>query len=92
MLLSATLPVVKDPRARRRLKAQLDSMTPFGDPFFCWKCNTHGRSIESIAVVRETVRGDRATVTLALRLADGRVVKDRERLVYTSNGWFIGGA
>jgi hypothetical protein len=65
-------------------------MRPFEDPYFCWKATTRAGTIASVAVVRETIKKGRATVTVALRLTNGDSVTDSKRLVLTARGWLIG--
>jgi hypothetical protein len=65
-------------------------MRQFEDPYFCWRATTRAGTIASVAVVRETIKKNRATVTVALRLTNGDSVTDSERLVLTPRGWLIG--
>ena len=75
---------------RKRLEALLSQLRRFEDRHFCWKATTHGRTMESLTVIRETVRGDSAIVTLDVTFADGRSCREKERLVRTPGGWRIG--
>jgi hypothetical protein len=63
----------------------------FLDPNFCWKMTTRGGSIASVEVLRQAIRGSQAQVTVAVRLKSGRVVKEKETLTRTRQGWLIGG-
>jgi hypothetical protein len=86
----ATLAAVHDQQRKAQVRRLLESTRTFEDPHYCWKLSTRGGAILSVAVSRETVRSDRATVTLTLRLRDGSVVTEREPLIRTRSGWRIG--
>jgi hypothetical protein len=79
-----------DARARAKLREAFMLMRPLFKANFCWKVVTRGRTLASVEVARELVRGDRATVHVTLRLKNGDVHTDTERLVRTSGGWLIG--
>jgi hypothetical protein len=79
-----------DGRAREKLREAFLLMRPLFQPNFCWKAMTCGRTLASVEVARELVRGNRATVHLTLRLKNGKVHTEKERLVRTSRGWLIG--
>ena len=81
---------LRDKERRAQIRRLLKSTRPFEDPHYCWKLSTRGRTLDSVAVARETVRGKTATVTLTLRLRNGGVVTEREPLIRTRSGWRIG--
>ena len=72
------------------LAAQLARLGPARDPHSCWRSITRRGSISSLEIIRQTIRGNRATVSLRLRLTSGEVVREVERLVRTNAGWLIG--
>jgi len=86
----ATLRAVQDQERRAQIRRLLESTKTFEDPHYCWKLSTRGGTLHSVAIARETVRGDTATVTLTLHLRNGSVVTEREPLVRTRSGWRIG--
>lgn len=86
----AQLAAVQDERRQAQLRGLLKTTRTFEDPHYCWKLSTRCGALQSVAVSRETVRGDRATVTLTLRLREGSVVTEREPLIRTRSGWRIG--
>jgi hypothetical protein len=79
-----------DVKLKTEIAATLLATRRFADPNFCWKAMTRNRSLESVTVTREVIRGDRATVHLALRLKNGESRTEHERLVRTRAGWLIG--
>jgi len=83
------LPTVANRGTRARLLSLYDSTHPFEDPHFLWKGSTQGGTVKQFDVLGETVRSRRAMVTLALRLADGRVRIERIRLAQTQGRWEI---
>jgi hypothetical protein len=64
-------------------------MVEFEDPHLLWKGSTQGGTITAIDVLQEVTRGARATVTVALRLADGRTRVERNKLRRTRDSWEI---
>jgi hypothetical protein len=60
------------------------------DPHFCWKVVTREGSIQSVEVVREQIRGQRAKVVVAVHLRDGSVVEEKETLLWNGDRWLIG--
>jgi hypothetical protein len=86
----AALRAVQDQQRRAQIRRLLESTKTFEDPHYCWKLSTRGGTLHSVAISRETVRGDTATVTLTLHLRNGSVVTEREPLVRTRSGWRIG--
>jgi hypothetical protein len=60
------------------------------DPNFCWKVTTRHGSIQSIEIVKQRIRDDRATVVVTLQLNDGSVVNEKETLVWNGERWLIG--
>ena len=86
----AKLAAVQDRQRRAQIHRLLESTETFEDPHFCWKLSTRGGTLHSVAVARETVRGDTATVTLTLHLRTGGVVTEREPLIRTRSGWRLG--
>jgi hypothetical protein len=87
--IAAALPGIQSPAMRAQLKTLSQTMAEFEDPHFLWKGSTQGGSITAIDVIREVTRGARATVTLALRLADGRTRVERNKLRRTRDSWEI---
>jgi hypothetical protein len=86
----AQLPTMHDRKQAAQIRRLLEATRTFEDPHYCWKLSTRGRGLRSVAVERETIRGDDATVTVTLRLRDGTVVTEREPLIRTRAGWRIG--
>ncbi len=87
--LAAILPQIKNQARRAKLRKVCETMREFEDPHFLWKGSTQGGTITGIEVLRETVRQANATVTIALRLSDGRVRIERNRLRRSGAGWAI---
>jgi hypothetical protein len=79
-----------DGPTRGNIQATLDKARRFAQPNFCWNAMTRNRSLVSVAITREVIKGDRATVHLTLRLTNGDVRTERERLVRTRGGWLLG--
>jgi hypothetical protein len=75
---------------RGSIAATLGGCRRFADPNFCWKAMTRNGSLASVVVAREIIRGDRATVHLTLRLKNGALRHEKERLVRTPSGWMFG--
>jgi hypothetical protein len=84
------LPTMHDREQAAQIRRLLEGTRTFEDPHYCWKLSTRGGALRSVAVARETIRGDNATVTVTLRLRDGTVVTEREPLIRTRSGWRIG--
>jgi hypothetical protein len=72
------------------IAATLDGCRRFVEPNFCWKAVTRNGSLASVVVVRENIKGNRATVHLSLRLKNGEIRSEKERLVRTPKGWLFG--
>ena len=87
--LAAILPKIKKPARRAKLRELCETMRQFEDPHFLWKGSTQGGTITGIDVLRETIRQASATVTIALRLSDGRVRIERNRLHRAGAAWAI---
>jgi hypothetical protein len=88
-LMLATARRSRNPKQQAELRAIVRSLRQFEDPHFCWKGSTQGGSIESIDVLKATVRKDRAFVKLALRLEGGYSRVERQRLIRGRHGWLI---
>ena len=86
----AKLPTMRDRKQAAKIRRLLEDTRTFEDPHYCWKLTTRGGALHSVAVARETIRGDDATVTVTLRLRDGPIVTEREPLIRTRSGWRIG--
>jgi len=61
----------------------------FTDRYICWKAVTYNGSLVSVEATREVIKGNRATVSLRLRLLSGDVVKTRQTLVRQSGNWLV---
>jgi len=88
-LLAATARRAQSPAKRAELQELLQGLLQFEDPHYCWKGSTQGGAVTSIEVLRQTVRKNRALVTVGLRFADGRSRVERSRLARKSNRWLI---
>ena len=62
----------------------------FEDPNHCWKLSTRCGSLRTVAIARQTIKGEKARVTLRLTLEDGSLVTETESLALTPAGWRIG--
>jgi hypothetical protein len=89
MLLSRAMRRSSNPKKAAILKIAADSWE-LADPNLCWKTTTRSRSIKSVRVLQERVRGRHAEVRVALRLTDGRLVDEKESLVWNGRQWLIG--
>jgi hypothetical protein len=88
--LRRSLAKVHDPGRRFVLVKLLEVSRWLRDPNFCWKAATRDKKIRTIKVTRVVLKGQRAKVYFTLRLANGRSVRENERLVYRRGRWFIG--
>jgi len=88
--LAERLALIAHTETRADLARLATTAKQFEDPNYCWKLSTRSGSLASVEVARETIRGDKATVTLRLRLADGTIATEREPLVRTPFGWRVG--
>ena len=79
----------RNAKQQAELRALVESLRQFEDPHFCWKGSTQGGSIESIDVLKATVRKDRAFVKVALRLEGGYSRVEQQRLIHERSGWLI---
>ena len=55
-----------------------------------WAVATHGRSLATIEVTRQVIRGSRAMVHLKLTLRNGTTMRDSEPLVLHRGKWLLG--
>jgi hypothetical protein len=87
--LAGALSRIKNRAQRLKLQQLCETLRQFEDPHFLWKGSTQGGRIKSIDVLRQTIREASATVTIALRLSDGRTRIERNRLRRSGAGWVI---
>jgi hypothetical protein len=87
--LRAALHLVRDARQRGELQRLMETLRTFEDTHYVWKGSTQGGSIVAMRILRESVRGRRATVMLSLRFSDGRSRFERSKLVRTQQRWLI---
>jgi hypothetical protein len=85
----AVLPKIQNPTERAKLESLMRVMVHFEDPHALWKGSTQGGTVRAIDVLGEAIRGPRATVTVALRLADGRTRVERNKLRRSRDSWEI---
>ena len=76
-------------RRLQALVAGIEEIVPLADGRQMWRNRRHGGSVVRFVIVRETIRSNRAWVTIRLHLKEGSMVEHREVLHRGKDGWRI---